>query len=263
MAVPGSDQPYVLSAKQVPRQPRPGPGDGRFRAEARRLDRGQDHRQGDGQALAGGVEYFALSTNPNLRDYDGFDTPVSSDSSKPEPTAPTGSPACPGPAWWPYLRKEHYLKAPERDDEEGTTERLVEAAPALRVSRQLQRPCPDRPGQGGRFREARRDARPGLDIHGHGARAGRPSACRGAVLQPDRPGKMGARGDEDGRVHSAGVQPAPAAGAALPASGEGAHRGGAASEGQRRLDHRADAARRGRSRAGCSMRTGDRGPASN
>ena len=59
------------------------------------------------------------------------------------------------------------------------------------------------------------------------------------------------RGDEDRRVHGERVQPASAAAHPLPASGEGAGRGGPAPEEPGRLDHRATPARRhGRGPAG-------------
>jgi hypothetical protein len=82
-----------------------------------------------GKPLQSGVKYFALATNPNLPSYDGFDTAVSFDVVE---TGADGSyrvAGLSGPGLVAVLRKGHYLKAPDRDDEEGTNARVVQAAP--------------------------------------------------------------------------------------------------------------------------------------
>ena len=129
MAVPGTDQPYVLSAKEVPQGPGPDPVTVDLELKRGVWIEGKVTDKATGKPLQGGVKYFALSTNPNLPAYGGFDTPVSSE------VVETGSDGSyriaglPGPGLVAVLGRGHYLKAADRDDEEGTTERLVKAAP--------------------------------------------------------------------------------------------------------------------------------------
>ena len=63
--VPGNDQPYLVSLQGRARQPRPGAGHGRYRAEARHLDRGQGDRQGDRQAR--GRPHATITSSPATR----------------------------------------------------------------------------------------------------------------------------------------------------------------------------------------------------
>lgn len=129
MAIPGTDQPYVLSARAVPQDP--GMESVTVDVELKRgvWIEGQLTDKATGKPLQGGVKYFADSTNPNLPAYDGFDAEVSSEVVE---TGADGSyrvAGLPGPGLVAVLCNGHYLKASDRDDEEGTTERIVKAAP--------------------------------------------------------------------------------------------------------------------------------------
>jgi hypothetical protein len=85
-----------------------------------------------GEPLRGTVEYFALSSNPNLRDFPGFDgTFLFLDAGV--GTKEDGSyrvVGLPGPGLVAaYPPKNHYLRAPEREDEYGTKEGSLSTAP--------------------------------------------------------------------------------------------------------------------------------------
>ena len=190
VAVPGSDQPYLDRPRQdVPDSPGLDPVTVDFELKRGVWIEGKITDKVTGKPLQGNVEYFALDSNPNLRDYPGFDgtiRPCSGVATKEDGSYRVVG--LPGPGLvGRVLRTDHYLRAPERDDEFGIKEASLSRRPTpSRPPEQLQRPRPDRPGQGGRVGEAGRDARPGLDVHGHGARAGRQAPGRGAGLRPAR-----------------------------------------------------------------------------
>ncbi len=128
-AVPGGDQPYVLSVKEVPHSPGLGPVTVDIELKRGVWIEGKITDKATGQPVQSGVKYFALSSNPNLAVYEGFDTPVSSDVVE---TGADGSyriAGLPGPGLVAVLCRGHYLKASDRDDDEGTTDRIVRAAP--------------------------------------------------------------------------------------------------------------------------------------
>ena len=82
-----------------------------------------------GKPLRGGVQYFALNTNPNLPDYDGF---ADTNSFSGVGTKEDGSyrvVGLPGPGLVAVFSTDQYLRARERDDEYGTREFVLEAAP--------------------------------------------------------------------------------------------------------------------------------------
>ena len=191
MAVPGRDQPYVLAHKDVPDSPGLDPVTADIELKRGVWIEGKITDKVTGKPLQGTVEYFALHSNPNLRDYPGFDSTVlGRRRRRPNERGwllPGRRPAGARLGRRDVALERSPLRAPERDDEFGIKETLSEhgSLPSARPD-QLQRPRPDRPAQGGRFGEAGRDARPGLDVQGHGARAGRPAPGRGAELRPGR-----------------------------------------------------------------------------
>ena len=184
MAVPGSDQPYLLAHKDVPDSPGLDPVTVDFELKRGIWIEGKITDKVTGKPLQGTVEYFALSSNPNLRDYPGFDGAIchSTMASRRKRTDPTGSPACRGPAWSPCVAWTITSGPPIGTTSTGSR-RLTSRTAPVRISHPINYTAtrPDRPAQGRRFGEAGRDARPGLDVHGHGARAGRPAPGRGGL----------------------------------------------------------------------------------
>jgi hypothetical protein len=82
-----------------------------------------------GKPLRGSVEYFSLYSNPNREDYPGFDGTVQNIVAGKE----DGSyrvVGLPGPGLVAvYSHKDHYLRAPERDDEYGVKESSLSTSP--------------------------------------------------------------------------------------------------------------------------------------
>ncbi len=230
--VPGDGQPYLSVHALVPDSPGLDPVTVDFELKRGIWIEGKLTDKVTGKPVRDGyVDYFAMAGNPNVRDHPGFDGTIPP--SWGTATKEDGSfrvVGLPGPGLIAVFYTGHHLLVPDRDDEYGSKEPVLDTSPRpARAPDQLHRPRPDRSGQGCRIGEAGRDARPGLDLHRHGARAGRQAPGRGAELRPERP--RWALQDEDGRVHGGGVQSATAARSVLPASGEGADRGGAAPEG--------------------------------
>jgi RNA polymerase sigma factor (sigma-70 family) len=131
MAIPGTDQPYILAAKEVPHGSGLDPVTVDVELKRGVWIEGKVTDKATGKPLQVGVKYFALSTNPNLSAYDGFDTPVSSDVIETRADGSYRIAGLPGPGLVAVLCKGRYLNASERDDEEGTRESVVKAAPHL------------------------------------------------------------------------------------------------------------------------------------
>jgi beta-lactamase regulating signal transducer with metallopeptidase domain/protocatechuate 3,4-dioxygenase beta subunit len=136
-AVPGSGQPYVLSAKEVPDSPGLDPVTVDFELKRGVLIEGKITDKVTGNPLRAGVKYFALIENPNLSAYDGFSTYDYSNlqnTSTSVETKADGSyqvAGLPGPGLVAVVHNGPYLKAPDRDDEYGINQNVFQTAPDL------------------------------------------------------------------------------------------------------------------------------------
>ena len=126
VVIPDRDQQYVPTHKDIPDSPGLGPVTADIELNRGVWIEGKITDKLTGQPLRGTVQYFALSSNPNLGDFPGFDgTFLFLDAGV--GTKEDGSyrvVGLPGPGFVAVSRMDHYLTAPERDDEEG-----VPAAP--------------------------------------------------------------------------------------------------------------------------------------
>ncbi|HEV3255969.1 MAG TPA: sigma-70 family RNA polymerase sigma factor [Gemmataceae bacterium] len=122
MVVPPDDLPYVAIHAGVPDSPGLTPVTVDFKLKRGVWIAGKMTDKVTGKPLNGSVEYFSLSSNPNLRDYPGFDgtlfriIAVKVDGSY-------RVVGLPGPGLVAvYYQKDPYLRAPEREDEYGIKE---------------------------------------------------------------------------------------------------------------------------------------------
>jgi protocatechuate 3,4-dioxygenase beta subunit len=122
VAIPDRDQPYVATNKEVPDSDGLDPVTVDVELKRGVWIEGKITDKRTGKPLQGGVEYFALSGNPNLRDYPGFDGTFLIDGVG-GGTKEDGSyrvVGLPGPGvvgvWY---QKDPYLRASDREDEFG------------------------------------------------------------------------------------------------------------------------------------------------
>jgi RNA polymerase sigma factor (sigma-70 family) len=132
MAVPGNDQPYPLSAKEVPDSPGLAPVTVDFRLKRGVWIEGKITDKVTGQPVRGSVEYFAVYSNPNLanlRDYDGFDGAYLPRVIGAKEDGSYRLVGLPGPGMVAVWARDQYLRAPERDDEYGVKEAYLSTSP--------------------------------------------------------------------------------------------------------------------------------------
>jgi RNA polymerase sigma factor (sigma-70 family) len=130
LAVSGEDQPYPARAEDVP--DRPGLDPVTVDVELRRgvWIEGKIIDKATGRPLRASVEYFSRFNNPNLRDYPGFDGAM-----RPFEGVRTGEDGSyrvvglPGPGLVAVIHQDEYLRADERDDEEGVQEDSLRTSP--------------------------------------------------------------------------------------------------------------------------------------
>ncbi len=118
VAIPDSDQPYVVSAKAAADSPGLDPVTVDFELKRGVWIEGKIADKVTGRPLQASVEYFSVYSNPHLRDYEGFDSAVVF---RWIPAKEDGSyrvVGLPGPGLLAVFRLDHYLQAEERDDEE-------------------------------------------------------------------------------------------------------------------------------------------------
>jgi protocatechuate 3,4-dioxygenase beta subunit len=130
MAVPGSEQPYPVCAVDAPDTPGLDPVS--VDVELRRgvWIEGKITDKVTGKPLKASVEYFALYSNPNLRDYPGFDGAIRPfEGVRAKDDGSYRVVGLPGPGLVSVLHWDHYLRAPDRDDEEGVNEISLSTAP--------------------------------------------------------------------------------------------------------------------------------------
>jgi RNA polymerase sigma factor (sigma-70 family) len=130
IAIPRSEQPYVVSTRSVADSPGLDPVTVDFQLKRGVWIEGKITDKVTGKPLPASVEYFSLYSNPNLRDYEGF----GGDSDfRIIPAKEDGSyrvVAVPGPGLVVVWNLDHYLRAGERDDEEALNETYLKEGTA-------------------------------------------------------------------------------------------------------------------------------------
>jgi RNA polymerase sigma factor (sigma-70 family) len=130
LLLPRDDQPYVTVHAVVPDTDGLEPVTVDFALKRGVWVEGKLTDKASGKPVQGSVSYYALSSNPNLRDYAGFDGTFSN---RPNfNVREDGSyrvVGLPGPGLLAVQYSDHYLLAPERDDAEGTKETFLNTAP--------------------------------------------------------------------------------------------------------------------------------------
>jgi len=129
VAIPDSDQPYVVTNKEVPDSLGLGPVTVDIELKRGVWIEGKITDKATGKPLRRPVEYFSLYSNPNLKDYPGFDGTALIE---PGRTIKDGSyrvAGLPGPGLVAVWRVDSYLSAPDRDDEEGVNQKTPSTAP--------------------------------------------------------------------------------------------------------------------------------------
>jgi protocatechuate 3,4-dioxygenase beta subunit len=123
-AIPDSELPYVVTNKEVPDSPGLDPVTVDIELGRGVWIEGKITDKVTGKPLRGVVEYFSLQSNPNLHDYPGFDgTILMGDLTvRAKEDGSYRVVGLPGPGLVAVYGKDHYLRAPERDGEEGIKE---------------------------------------------------------------------------------------------------------------------------------------------
>jgi hypothetical protein len=132
VAIPDVNQPYVPTHKDIPDGPGLDPVTADIELKRGVWIEGKLRDKVTGEPLRGTVLYFALSSNPNLRDFPGFDgTFLFVDAGvRSKEDGSYRVVGLPGPGLVAaYPPKNHYLRAPEREDEYGTNETSLSTAP--------------------------------------------------------------------------------------------------------------------------------------
>ncbi len=129
--LPGSGQPYVNTKMDVPDSPGLESVTVDFALKRGVWIEGKLTDKATGKPLKGSVEYFSLYSNPNLRDYPGFDGTFLSYGAG-AGTKEDGSyrlVGLPGPGLVAVYYEDNYLRAPERDDEYGIKTPFLQTSP--------------------------------------------------------------------------------------------------------------------------------------
>jgi protocatechuate 3,4-dioxygenase beta subunit/predicted DNA-binding protein (UPF0251 family) len=132
LAMPGAEEPYVFAHTEVPSSPGLGPVTADIELKRGVWIEGKITDKLTGEPLHPRVSYFALLSNPNLRDYPGFDeTFVLFEGVDAKEDGSYRLVGLPGPGFvavwaWSYT---NYRRAPDREDEFGTKESSLGTAP--------------------------------------------------------------------------------------------------------------------------------------
>jgi RNA polymerase sigma factor (sigma-70 family) len=130
VAIPGSDQPYIVARADVPEGLGLDPVTVDIELRRGVWIEGKITDKVTGKPLKGSVEYFSLYSNPSLRDYPGFDGAIVRNLVAAQEDGSYRVVGLPGPGLvGVYYHKDPYLRAPERDDEFGIKERSLSTAP--------------------------------------------------------------------------------------------------------------------------------------
>jgi RNA polymerase sigma factor (sigma-70 family) len=131
VAIPGSDQPYVVINKEVPDTRGLDPVTVDIELQRGIWIEGKITDKGTGKPVQGTVEYFSLYSNPNLQDYPGFDGTILMG----ELTVRANKDGfyrivgLPGPGLAAVWGPGDYLRANEREDQFGTKEASLQTSP--------------------------------------------------------------------------------------------------------------------------------------
>jgi RNA polymerase sigma factor (sigma-70 family) len=127
----GSDQPYIPAQTKVPDSPGLAPVTVDFALKRGVWIEGKITDKVTGKPVQGAVEYFALTSNPTLSDYPGFNGTHENIVVLKEDGSYRIA-GLPGPGLiGVYSRTERYLRAPDRDDEFGTKESSLSTSPYI------------------------------------------------------------------------------------------------------------------------------------
>jgi protocatechuate 3,4-dioxygenase beta subunit len=130
VAVPGADQPYPARGMDVPDSPGLDPVTVDVDLRRGVWIEGKITDKVTGKPLKASVEYFAHSGNPNLRDYPGFDGAIRPfEGARARADGSYRVAGLPGPGLVAVHRWDHYLPAPDRDDDDGVNTSSLSTAP--------------------------------------------------------------------------------------------------------------------------------------
>jgi RNA polymerase sigma factor (sigma-70 family) len=131
-AFPDLDVPYIPISRKVPDSPGLDPVTVDMELPRGVWIEGKITDKVSSQPLRASLEYFSLYSNPNLKDYAGFDGTYSFDhlGAAAKEDGSYRIAGLPGPGLIAvYSPQNHYLRAPYRDDEYGTTKRSMSTSP--------------------------------------------------------------------------------------------------------------------------------------
>jgi hypothetical protein len=134
VAIPGNDRPYPVSFRDVHDSPGLVPVTVDFALKRGVWVEGKITDKATGKPAKAYLEYFALSDNPNLRDYpgfggDGLGAAAGYFSVKTKEDGSYRVVGLPGPGLIAVFYDGRHLLAPERDDEYGTKAPFLSTAP--------------------------------------------------------------------------------------------------------------------------------------
>jgi hypothetical protein len=131
LAIPGGDQPYVVTSEAVPDPPGLAPVTVDFALKRGVWVEGKITDKATGKPVRGAVEYLSMYSNPNLlRDYPGFVGTIAFNTVEAKADGSYRVVGLPGPGLIGVLyHQSSYLRAPDREDEYGTKERSLNTAP--------------------------------------------------------------------------------------------------------------------------------------
>jgi RNA polymerase sigma factor (sigma-70 family) len=132
VAIPDRDRSYLAIHKDVPDSPGLAPVTVDLELRRGVWIEGKITDKVTGKPVKGSVEYFSLFSNPNLRDYPGYDGTFFHDGRGVVATKEDGSYrvlGLPGPGLVAVYYLDPYLRAPDRDDEYGIKKEALSTAP--------------------------------------------------------------------------------------------------------------------------------------
>ncbi len=129
--IPNDDQPYVRRFQEIPDRPGLDPVTADIDLRRGVWIEGRITDKRTGRPLRGAVEYFAMSSNPNLRDYPNFDGTFSflDSGARAKEDGSYRVVGLPGPGLVAVIYLDNYLRATQRDDEYGARETSFDTAP--------------------------------------------------------------------------------------------------------------------------------------
>jgi RNA polymerase sigma factor (sigma-70 family) len=131
LAIPGGDQPYVVTSQDVSDTTGLGPVTVDFALKRGVWVEGKITDKATGKPVRGGVEYMSMYSNPHLlSDYPGFVGTIAFNTVAVKADGTYRVVGLPGPGLICVIyHQDTYLRAPDRDDEFGTKERSLNTAP--------------------------------------------------------------------------------------------------------------------------------------